>query len=169
LRDGNIIDLDYNHDGSEPVVVGAPERKPVKRAREGTLQEPRYRTNVRCTVVCRHGDFDVWISPHKEWGDDGRKMAENYRVFPEGDPIYKELYGAARNTSEGGNAHHKNTYPHKRAQAVGRLPILLDVYLYFIAENARTWYFQGGFRTVDPVLHDVADEDGVEREELFAS
>ena len=30
------------------------------------------------------------------------------------------------------NAHHKATYPHKRAQTVGRIPILLDVHLYFI-------------------------------------
>ena len=74
----------------------------------------------------------VWVSPHKENGDDGRKVAENYRVFQEGDDVFKALYGAGRNSSEGGNAHHKATYPHKRAQAVGRIPILLDVHLYFI-------------------------------------
>ena len=74
----------------------------------------------------------VWVSPHKENGDDGRKVAENDRVFQEGDDVFKALYGAGRNSSEGGNAHHKATYPHKRAQAVGRIPILLDVHLYFI-------------------------------------
>ena len=95
----------------------------------------------------------MWISPHKENGDDGRKIAENYRVFPEGDDVFKALYGPGRNTSEGGNAHHKATYPHKRAQAVGRLPILLDVHLYFIFDNAKSWYFQKGWKVVDRFLH----------------
>ena len=53
----------------------------------------------------------MWLSPHKESGDDGRRIAENHRVFPEGDPVFTELYGAGRNTSEGDNAHHKDTYP----------------------------------------------------------
>ena len=96
----------------------------------------------------------MWICPHKvSGGDDGRKVAENSRIFPGGDPVYKRLYGAGRNTSEGGNAHHKNTYPHKRAQGVGRIPILLDVHLYFIYDNAKSWYFQKGWRIVDPLLH----------------
>ena len=163
VRDGKIIDLDYNRDGSKQVVVGTPQRKQVKRAREGILQEPRYRTNVRYTVECRHGEFDMWISPHKEWGDDGRKMAEHYRVFPEGDPVYKVLYGVARNTSEGGNAHPPQEYVPTQARSGGwTTPILLEVYLYFITENAKTWYFQGGFRTVDSVLHG-ADESMVSR------
>jgi hypothetical protein len=86
----------------------------------------------------------VWLSPHKESGDDGRRIAENHRVFPEGDPVFTELYGAGRNTSEGDNAHHKDTYPHKRAQGVGRTALLFDVHLYFIVENAKPWYFQVG-------------------------
>ncbi len=51
--------------------------------------------------------------------------------------MVKALYGAGRNTSEGGNAHHGTTYLHKRAQAVGRIPILLDVHLHFICDNAK--------------------------------
>jgi len=84
-------------------------------------------------------------------------MAENFRVFTEDSEQYGRLYGAGRNTSEGGNAHHKDTYPHKRSQCSGRLPVHLDMYLYFLGENARTWYFQGGFRTVDTVLYANAD------------
>jgi hypothetical protein len=107
----------------------------------------------------------VWISPHRETGgDDGRKIAENYRIFPEGDPVYQELYGAGRNTSEGGNALHKNTYPHKRAQGVGRILILLDVHLYFIYENAKSRYFQKGWHIVDPLLHGT----GIEEDDVLA-
>lgn len=95
----------------------------------------------------------MWISPHKESGDDGRKIAENCRVFPEGDDVFKALYGAGRNTSESGNAHHRATYPHKRAQAVGRIPILLDVHLYSIYDNAKSWYFQTGWKIVDRLVH----------------
>ena len=29
----------------------------------------------------------------------------------------------------------------------------LDTYLYFVAENAKSWYFQHGHTTVDPILH----------------
>jgi hypothetical protein len=125
----------------------------VKRAQEPTDNGVQYRVSVGYTVKCRHGDFDVWISPHKGSGSGPDNIAENFRVFPEGDPVFKGLYGAGRNTSEGGNAHHKNTYPHKRAQAIGRIPILLDVHLYFIYENAKTWYFQKGWRVVDPLVH----------------
>ncbi len=65
------------------------------------------------------------------------------------------LFGAGRNTSEGGIAHHKVTYPHKRAQAVGRIPILLDahLYFYFIYDNAKSWYFQTGWKVVDQMVH----------------
>ena len=76
--------------------------------------------------------------------------------------MFKSLYGAGRNTSEGGNAHHRNTYPHKRAQAVGRIPILLDVHLYFIYDNAKTWYFQEGWRVVDPLVHGSSSESEVD-------
>ena len=95
----------------------------------------------------------VWVSPHKENGDDGRKVAENDRVFQEGDDVSKALDGAGRNTSEGGNAHHKATCPRKRAQAVGRIPILLDVHLYFIYDNAKSWYFQTGWKVVNQMVH----------------
>ena len=78
-----------------------------------------------------------WIPPHKENRVDGHKVAENCRVFSESDDVVKALYGAGRNTSEGGNAHHGTTYLHKRAQAVGRIPILLDVHLHFICDNAK--------------------------------
>lgn len=84
-------------------------------------------------------------------------MAENFRVFPEGSEQCGRLYGAGRNSSEGGNAHHKDTYPHKRSQSSGRRPVHLDMYLYFLGENCRTWYFQGGFVTVDPVLYAKTD------------
>lgn len=67
-------------------------------------------------------------------------------------PQFIELYGAGRNTSEGGNAHHKNSYPHKRSQSSGRIAMNLDVILYFIADNSRTWYFQTGFKIVDEVF-----------------
>lgn len=154
-HDGTLVEVDWDQDGSNMVVVNTPERLQVKRAHELTKLGVLYRVSVGYTVRCRHGDFEVWISPHKESGDDGRKVAENYRVFPEGDDVFKALYGAGRNTSEGGNAHLKNTYPHKRAQAVGRIPILLDVHLYFIYENAKTWYFQKGWRVVDPLVHGV--------------
>lgn len=88
-----------------------------------------------------------------ESGDDGREIAQNYRVFPEADDVFEALYGADHNTSEGGNAHHKATYPHKRAQAVGRIPILLDVHLCFIYDNAKLWYFQAGWKIVYRLVH----------------
>ena len=102
------------------------------------------------------------------WGtsDDNRKIVENLRVFPEGDPVFKKLYGVGRNTSEGGNAHHKDSLPHKRVQATGRIPILLDAHLYFISENAKTWYFQVGWKTVDPILHGATPEVLAEQLEL---
>jgi hypothetical protein len=159
VNDGVLVEVDFDQDATNLVVVGTLKRQQVKRAKETTTTRHQYRFNVRYTVECRHGPFDVWICPHKESGDDGRKVAENYRVFPEGDLVYKELYGAGRNTSEGGNAHHKNTYPHKRAQGVGRIPILLDVHLYFIYENAKSWYFQKGWRVVDPLLHGTVIEE----------
>ena len=157
-HDGTIVEVDWDQDGGNTVVVDTPERIQVKRARELIRPDIAYRFNVGYTIKCRHGDFPAWTSPHKKSGDDGRKFAENVRVFPEGDPVFKSLYGAGRNTSEGGNAHHKNTYPHKRAQAVGRIPILLDVHLYFIYDNAKTWYFQEGWRVVDPLVHGSSSE-----------
>lgn len=94
------------------------------------------------------------VHPHNPHGDDdGRKIAENYRIFPEGSDTFARLYGAGRNSSEGGNIHHKNTHPHKRSQCSGRLAVHVDMYLYFLAENAKTWYFQQGFATIDPILH----------------
>ena len=59
------------------------------------------------------------MSPHKEVKDDGRKVAENFRVFPEGDDVLETSYSAGRNTSECGNAHRQNTFPHQRAQVAG--------------------------------------------------
>jgi len=152
-RDGALVEVDYDQDGSHLRVVGKPERIQVKRAKELTNNGSQYRISVGYIVKCRHGDFQVWISPHKGSDKVPDNIAENLRVFPEGDPVFTRLYGAGRNTSEGGNAHYKNTYPHKRAQAVGRIPILLDVHLYFIFDNAKTWYFSGGWRTVDPMVH----------------
>ena len=49
---------------------------------------------------------------------------------------FAELYGATRNTSEGGNTHHKDTYPHKRCQASGRIRVLLDANLYYLRRLA---------------------------------
>ncbi len=112
-HDGTLVEVDWDQDGANMVVVNTLKRLQVKRSHELTAQGSRYRFSVGYTVTCRHGDLEVWISPHKENGDDGRKIAENYRVFPEGDDVFKALYGAGRNTSEGGNAHHKATYPHK--------------------------------------------------------
>ncbi len=152
-HDGTLVEVDWDQDGANMVVVNTPKRLQVKKAHELTALGAHYRISVGYTVTCRHGDFEMWISPHKESGDDGRKIAENYRVFPEGDDVFKALYGAGRNTSEGGNAHHKATYPHKRAQAVGRIPILLDVHLYFIYDNAKSWYFQKGWKIVDRLVH----------------
>ena len=43
--------------------------------------------------------------------------------------------------------------PHKRAQAVGRIPILLDVRLYFIHDNAKSWNFQTGWKIVNQFVH----------------
>jgi hypothetical protein len=153
IYDGTLVEVDWDQDGTNMVVLDIPKRLQVKRAQEPTDNGVQYRVSVGYTVKCRHGDFDVWISPHKGSGSGPDNIAENFRVFPEGDPVFKGLYGAGRNTSEGGNAHHKNTYPHKRAQAIGRIPILLDVHLYFIYENAKTWYFQKGWRVVDPLVH----------------
>ena len=152
-HDGTLVEVDWDQDGANMVVVNTPRRLQVKKARELTGQGEHYRISVGYTVTCRHGEFEVWVSPHKENGGDGRKIAENFRIFPEGDDVFKALYGAGRNTSEGGNAHHKATYPHKRAQAVGRIPILLDVHLYFIYDNAKSWYFQSGWKTVDRLIH----------------
>ena len=135
-------------------VVGTPKRIQVTRSNELTAQGSHYRMRIGDTVKSHHGNLEFWISPHKENGDNGRKIAENYRVFPEGDHVFKDLYGAGCNTSEGRDAHHKTTDPHKRAQAVGRIPILLDAHLCFIHDNAKSWYFQTGWRIVDRLVHD---------------
>lgn len=165
-HNGTLVEVDWNEDGTTMVATSAPERRQVKRMQETTTAGGHYRVSVRYTVQCRNGDFDVWISPHSESGDDGRKVAENLRVFPEGDPVFKKLYGVSRNTSEGGNAHHKNSLTHKRAHATGRIPILLDAHLYFISENTKTWYFQVGWKTVDPLLHGATPESIDEKLEL---
>ncbi len=151
--DGKVVEVDFNADATELLVIGDVPRRQVKRRKETLARGTEYRFDVRHSVECKHGPFDVWICPQKRLGDDGRKMAENYRIFPEGDPVFVALYGLARNTSEGGNAHTKATYPHKRSQSTGRVATLLDIHLYFFLDNVKTWYFQGGFRTVDPVLH----------------
>ena len=31
--------------------------------------------------------------------------------------------------------------------------MLLDAYLYFVLDNAKTWYFQCGWEVVDSLLH----------------
>lgn len=151
--DGALVEVDFSEDGVELVEVSRPERGQVKRQRRVSPVRP-YHFLQAFTIVCHHGNFTVWLCPHASHdGDDGRHVAENSRVFPEGSEVFRALYGLGRNTSEGGNTHQKDTYPHKRSQASGRIPVLLDVYLYFAADNAKTWYFQEGWSTVDPLLH----------------
>lgn len=150
--DGTLVEVDWDQDGFN-LVMGTPKRLQVKSSNELTAQGFHCRMSVGYTVMCRHGEFEVWISPHKESGDDGRKISENYRVCPEGGNMFKALCGAGRNTSEGGKAHHKVTYPHKRAQAVGRIPILLDVHLNFIYDTAKSWHFQTSWKIVDRLVH----------------
>lgn len=151
LIDGSVVEVDFDEDGSSLVEVSRPTKQQVKRSRRAG---GRYHFVDGYEIECRHGSFVTWLCPHKEFnGDDGRRTAENHRIFPEGSDHFQRLFGAGRNSSEGGNAHHKDTYPHKRSQSSGRLPVHLDMYLYFIGENARTWYLQGGFEVVDPVLY----------------
>ena len=152
LVDGAVVEVDYDETGRDFVEISRPKKVQVKRSARKTEERPYSFSDGYC-ITCPHGDFTVWLCPHQRIGaDDGRKMAENFRVFPEGSPQFIELYGAGRNTSEGGNAHHKNSYPHKRSQSSGRIAMNLDVILYFIADNSRTWYFQTGFKIVDAVL-----------------
>lgn len=151
--DGALVEVDFNEDGSELIEVGRPALVQVKRNSSNSSEES-FRFNEQYRVECPDGDFTFFLCPHKSHnGDDGRHVAENSRIFPEGSDVYLKLYGAARNTSEGGNTHTKDTYPHKRSQASGRLPVLLDAYLYFVLDNAKTWYFQVGWEAVDPLLH----------------
>lgn len=152
LVDGWVTEVDFDATGRTLIEISRPVMLQNKRAYRNSTENPYY-FNIGYRVSCMHGDFDVWLCPHKETDDDGRRMAENFRVFPEGSEVYKSLYGISRNTSEGGNGHQKDTYPHKRSQASGRIPVLLDVYLYFVADNAKNWYFQVGWETVDPRLH----------------
>jgi hypothetical protein len=151
LIDGAVVEVDFDEDGSSLVEVSRPTKHQVKRSRRSG---GRYHFVDGYEIECRHGSFVTWLCPHKEFnGDDGRRTAENHRIFPEGSEHFRRLFGAGRNSSEGGNAHHKDTYPHKRSQSSGRLPVHLDMHLYFIGQNARTWYLQGGFKVVDPVLY----------------
>jgi hypothetical protein len=153
LVDGAVVEVDFDESGTNLVEISRPRMLQVKRARRSDLERSFHFTSGY-EISCGGGDFTTWLCPHKELADDdGRKMAENFRIFPEGSEQYGRLYGAGRNSSEGGNAHHKDTYPHKRSQSSGRRPVHLDMYLYFLGENCRTWYFQGGFVTVDPVLY----------------
>jgi hypothetical protein len=155
--DGAMIEVDFNQDGTAFVEVGRPVQFQVKRSGRITNGR-RYHFNEGFHVTCPHGDFDIWCCPHEPHGDDdGRHVAENSRIFPEGGEIFRGLYGAGRNTSEGGNAHHKDTYPHKRSQASGRVPVLLDAYLYYLIDNATTWYFQVGWASVDEILPQPVD------------
>lgn len=130
------------------------EGRPVDVAGELPSSEKRFRFNEQYRIECPDGAFTFFLCPHKSHnGDDGRHVAENSRIFPEGSEVFTALYGSGRNTSEGGNAQMKDAYPHKRSQASGRLPVLLDAYLYFVLDNAKTWYFQCGWEVVDPLLH----------------
>jgi hypothetical protein len=152
-----MIEVDFNQDGTAFVEVGRPVQFQVKRSARITNGR-RYHFNEGFHVNCPHGDFDIWCCPPEPHGDDdGRHVAENSRIFPEGGEIFRGLYGAGRNTSEGGNAHHKDTYPHKRSQASGRVPVLLDAYLYYLIDNATTWYFQVGWACVDEFLPQPVD------------
>lgn len=151
--DGALVEVDFNEDGSELIEVGRPALLQVKRGFSNSSEEP-FRFNEQYRIECPDGAFTFFLCPHKSHnGDDGRHVAENSRIFPEGSEVFTALYGSGRNTSEGGNAQMKDAYPHKRSQASGRLPVLLDAYLYFVLDNAKTWYFQCGWEVVDPLLH----------------
>lgn len=153
IIDGKVVEVDFDESGTKLLAIGELAPIQVKRA-ERVRDSKRYHFNVQFRVPCTHGEFDFWLCPHEsQRGDDGRRIAENFRVFPEGSPVFDALYGIARNTSEGGNAHQKDRLPHRRSQATGRIAVHLEALLYFLAENAKTWYFQGGFETVDPLLH----------------
>jgi hypothetical protein len=158
LIDGKVVEVDFDESGTKLMAIAELPVIQVKRARRVRETKP-YHFNVRFQVRCPHGDFDFWLCPHEsQAGDDGRKLAENFRIFPEGTPVYSKLYGSARNTSEGGNAHQKDHLPHKRSQATGAVAVQLEALLFHLAENAKTWYFQRGYLTVDPLLH---GDDGV--------
>ena len=155
--DGTLVEVDFDDRGDNLVEVSRPALLQVKKAARKDGKK-RFHVSAGYRVECEHGAFEIWRSPHASHnGDDGRHIAENFRIFPEGSDQFTELYGAGRNTSEGGNTHQKDTYPHKRSQASGRAGVKLDVLLYFIAENAKTWYFQMGYPTVDAVLHRAPD------------
>ena len=156
--DGALVEVDFNEDGSELIEVGRPALLQVKRSVSNSSEEP-FRFNEQYLIECPDGAFTFFLCPHKSHnGDDGRHVAENSRIFPERSEVFTSLYGSGRNTSEGGNAQMKDAYPHKRSQASGRLPVLLDAYLYFVVDNAKTWYFQSGWEVVDPLVH-VSDVD----------
>jgi hypothetical protein len=80
--------MDFDADATELLVVGDVPRRQVERRKEALAPGTECRIDVRHTVECDHGPFDVWICPQKRLGDDGRRMAESYRVFPEGDPVF---------------------------------------------------------------------------------
>lgn len=61
--------------------------------------------------------------------------------------MFDALYGIARKTSEGG------TPTRRIGSPTGRTAVHLEALLYFLVENGKIWYFQGGFETVDPLLH----------------
>ena len=57
-HDGTLVEVDWDQDGSNMVVVGTPKRLQVKRSHEWTAQGPHYRISVGYTVMCHHGDFE---------------------------------------------------------------------------------------------------------------
>lgn len=130
VRNGTIVDVALADVGS-PVVVPEATRKPVKRAKRG---DGTWRFNMCVTIECRHGNFDIWASPH---ATDARSwLPEHIRLLPPDDPAFAPLYGR-RNDVEALNNTFKRSLLVDRATSVGWQRQLVDMYSYAILQTAQ--------------------------------
>ena len=133
--DGAVSEIALDTTG-KPVVLGALERKQVKRPRRAA---GLFHFNVAYQVRCPGGDFTAWVTPHQSAGDTDHKRADAVRVIAEGEAEFATLYGL-RNDSESFNSQLKRTLLVDRAMSLGARRQLLDVLCYAVLHNATNAY-----------------------------
>jgi hypothetical protein len=129
VRNGTIVDVTLADDGTA-VIAGEAIRRQVKRARRS---DGTYRFDLSVTIPCRHGDFDIWASPHAT--PDQPWLPEHIRLLPPDDPSFGDLYGM-RNDVESLNNTFKRSLLVDRATSVGWQRQLIDMYSYAVLHNS---------------------------------
>lgn len=133
-HDGAICQADLDDAGN--AMIG----EPLRRVQVKRFAKPGggFRFTLGTEVVCRHGNFTVWISPHPKKDEPHNRRPENIRLLPEADPHFQTIYGL-RNDSESLNSGFKRTLIVDRAMSLGWRRQLIDLYSYGILTNTVAW------------------------------